>query len=158
MENDHNKHTRAGDPRYEFRLEPRLKGPFEAQIKNLGIIKQALFEGWVEEWVKQPDFVPRPLVDPGAINLRGLVARSLADRITQGDAAWIDDAIVEAVRGLGIGSIFGKRFDHYIEEKRFLSKKFSPWLLDRIVSLLRSGRRVCLLADSGVSKFGNWRK
>ena len=68
------------------------------------------------------------------------------------DITWASEALVKAKLQYYSNSLFGDRFNHFIEEKQILAEKFIPDLLNRCEYLCMNNK-VFLIIDSGTTLY-----
>jgi len=97
----------------------------------------------------------RQLIEHEAASLHG-VSEQLAKKIIlqlKSDTQWASEAIERAKLGPFSRTIFGDRYGHFYDEKRFLAEKFLPLLLDRCRTLIEQGNQIYMLLDSGTTLY-----
>ncbi|PIT02745.1 hypothetical protein TSA1_19795 [Bradyrhizobium nitroreducens] len=80
----------------------------------------------------------------------------LADRLKdqlKADPEWIADALRRSELFPYESSIFGRRSEHYKEEKNCLAQQFSALLVPHLEQLAEVHPRICLIIDSGTTLY-----
>jgi len=89
------------------------------------------------------------------------VLRVTTDRIMaylRKSPEWISEALQDVQWYQDAESVFGERVHHFEDEKVFLSSRFVPLLVRRILRILKTRRKVFLVIDSGTTTFWLFRK
>lgn len=89
------------------------------------------------------------------------VLRVTTDRIMaylRKSPEWISEALQDIQWYQDAESVFGERVHHFEDEKVFLSSRLVPLLMQRILRILKTQRKVFLVIDSGTTTFWLFRK
>jgi hypothetical protein len=134
----------------------RTKRPEDKKLLNKMAQKRGLsVNTYIQEIVTQALKSERLRTSGGPPTLdmiHSAVARGINGLLLK-NRDWLNEAVLDIELHKNAESIFGKRFDDYKEEKIALAAQFMPLLLARILRILRQGRRVVLVIDSGTTTY-----
>ena len=81
-------------------------------------------------------------------DLSNELSKSISDELNKNNN-WAYEGLEKAKLGLHSKTLFGMRKGDFSDEKEFLAKSFSPFLLDRIERFVNDGCDVFLIIESG---------
>ena len=128
-------------------LEARLKERAVAlEVYQSDVIRKAL-ERFLDE--------PEPKASSETIKLseiRKHIVEAVASNLRT-HTEWAQHTVQDMLLLAEGGSVFAERMEHFLDEKRYLANQLVPWLIERILFLLRGDLRIYLVIDSGTSLY-----
>jgi hypothetical protein len=139
---------------YTVRLDPDTRARFEEMRQGRKI--RAIGEEAIRLWIRAREEAARSDAHDAdsTTDLEESLRENLVSAVTdhlRANTAWAEAAIKAASLMDPVISVFFRRISHFHSEKQTLSKRFMPWLVQRILHHIRQSHDVRLVVESGTT-------